>query len=138
MYDELAAGPVADREVAASWSAAAKREREHARLLHALAELSVALGDDGPFLVQVPVQLSSLRRVVNSVRGRVSEGVDAITAQRCAEMLDAATRTELHTGLLEVAEPLLKRVLRLIEEETRSGRRRGPRVRRPAAMKTEG
>lgn len=129
MYAELAACPAADGQAVASWSASANREREHARLLHALAELSAALGDDGPFLVQVPVQLSSLRRVVESVRGRVVEGVDAATAKRCADMLDAAPRGEIHAGLLEVAEPEIKRVLRLIDEETRHARRGGARAR---------
>lgn len=132
MYAELAACPAAPGEAAAAWSASANRERSHARLLHALAELSDALGDDGPFLVQVPVQLSTLRRVVESVRVRVADGadgVDAATAQRCADMLDAAPRAELHAGLLEVAEPEIKRVLRLIDEETRTARRGGPKLR---------
>lgn len=130
MYAELAACPAAPGETAAAWSASANRERRHARLLHALAELSEALGDDGPFLVQVPVQLSSLRRVVESVRVRVADGVDSATAQRCADMLDAAPRAELHAGLLEVAEPEIKRVLRLIDEEMRTARRGGgPKVR---------
>lgn len=124
MYAELAACSAAPGEAAAAWSASANRERSHARLLHALAELSVALGDDGPFLVQVPVQLSTLRRVVESVRVRVcvADGVDAPTAQLCGDMLDSALRTELHAGLLEVAEPEIKRVLRLIDEETRTAR----------------
>lgn len=129
MYAALAASPAAPGETAAAWSAAAKRESSHARLLHALAELSEALGDDGPFLVQVPVQLSTLRRVVESVRVRVADGVDAATAQRCGDMLDAAPRAELHAGLLEVAEPEIKRVLRLIDEETRTARRAGPKAR---------
>lgn len=138
MYAELASCPAADGEAAALWSASANREREHARLLHALAELSEALGDDGPFLVQVPVQLSSLRRVVDSVRSRVAEGVDAATARRCAEMLDSAPRSEIHTGLLEVAEPEIKRVLRLIDEETRSARRGGSRARQREERRMRG
>lgn len=129
MYAELAACPAAPGEAAAAWSASATRERRHARLLHALAELSDALGDDGPFLVQVPVQLSTLKRVVDSVRGRVSDGVDEATALRCAAMLDAAPRNEIHAGLLEVAEPEIRRVLRLIDEETRNARRGGHRAR---------
>lgn len=129
MYAELAACPAAPSDAAAAWSASASRERGHARLLHALAELSDALGDDGPFLVQVPVQLSTLKRVVDSVRGRVTDALDEATARRCAAMLDAAPRNEIHAGLLEVAEPEIKRVLRLIDEETRSARRGGQRSR---------
>lgn len=129
MYAELAASSAASGEAASAWSASAGREKGRARLLHALAELSDALGDDGPFLVQVPVQLSTLRRVVDGVRDRVTGLVDSAAAQRCAEMLDAAPSAELHAGLLEVAEPEIKRLLRLIDDETRSARRGGQKAR---------
>lgn len=125
VYDELAASPVAAIEMAATWAESARKERSRARLLHALAEISSALEDDGPFLVQVPVQLSSLRRVVESVHERVTSVMDAPTAARCAEALEGTQRGELHAGLLEVAEPEIRRVLRLIDSETRTLRRGG-------------
>jgi hypothetical protein len=129
VYAQLATCPAVDAKEAAAWSAAAAREQVHARLLHALAKLSEALGDDGPFLVQVPVQLSALRRAVEGARARLAADMDAAAAGRCAGQLEAAPRRELYASLLEVAEPEVRRVLRLIDEETRGPRRSGSRSR---------
>lgn len=123
VYAELAESPAATTELVAAWTESARVERQRARLLHALAELSAALGDDGPFLVQAPVQLVHLRRVVESVRGRVSPNIDQDLALRCAEALDAAGYGDLHRGLLEVAELEIRRVLRLVESQTKSTKR---------------
>lgn len=138
VYATLAACPAATSAAAATWSAAAGREKGNARVLHALAELSAALGDDGPFLVQVPLQLSTLRRVVDAVRSRIDIDVDAATAERCAEMLDAAPRRELHSGLLEVAEPEIRRLLKLIDEQTRNVRPGGQRSRHSGDRRIRG
>lgn len=138
VYAALASCPAATNQSAAAWSAASGREKRNARLLHALAELSEALGDDGPFLVQVPLQLSTLRRLVDAARGRVTNDIDAATAERCAEMLDTAPCRELYSGLLEVAEPEIRRVLKLIDEQTRSVRRSGQRSRHPADRRVRG
>lgn len=123
VYAELAESPAATAELASAWAESARVERQRARLLHALAELSAALGDDGPFLVQAPVQLVHLRRVVESVRGRVSPAIDQELAVRCADTLDAAGYGDLHRGLLEVAELEIRRVLRLVESQTRNAKR---------------
>lgn len=135
IYSTLARVPAVASEPAAVWAEAARRERGRSQLLHALAELSAALGDDGPFLVQIPVQLSNLRRVVDTVRGRVSETMDAATAGRCAETLEGAQRGELHATLLEVVEPELRRVLKLVEAETRAARRGSPAARAREAQR---
>jgi len=122
IYSGLASSPATSSEFAAAWTESARKERQRARLLHALAELSVALDDDGPFLVQVPVQLANLRRVVDNVRGHVTDAVDAATAERCIETLQAAPQSEVYAVLLEIAEPEIKRVLRLVDSETRASR----------------
>ncbi len=122
-YAELAASPAVASELAAAWASSAVEERQKARLLHAAAEMSVALGDDGPFLVQVPLQLASLRKVVDRVRERLAEAPDEPTAIQLAESLEAATRSELHSTLLEVAEVEIRRVLRMIESGTRATKR---------------
>jgi len=122
-YDELARSPAAAPEVAVSWAESSRRERMRAKLLHALAEISTALDDDGPFLVQVPVQLAGVERALESVRRRLSSEIDADTGQRCVEALEAAPRGELHAALLEIAEPEMKRALRLIDSEIRNLRR---------------
>lgn len=125
IYSGLASSPAVPSEAAASWAESARKERQRARILHALAELSVALDDDGPFLVQVPVQLANLRRVVDNVRGHVTDAVDETTARRCVETLESAPRGEVYAVLLEVAEPEIKRVLRLVDSEARCARGAG-------------
>lgn len=109
-------------ENAASWVETAKAERQRGHLLHALSQLSAALGDDGPFLVQAPVQLSALRRVLDSVSARMDGKIDSAAAVRCAETLDAAGCDEVHRSLLEVAELEIRRVLRLVESQTKGAR----------------
>jgi hypothetical protein len=123
VYAGLAGCGAATSDAAAAWAEAARKERQRARLLYALAELTAVLDDDGPFLVQAPVQLANLRRVVDNVRGHLASTVDACTAMRCAEALEATQRSELHAGLLEVAEPEVRRVLKLIDLETGNAHR---------------
>jgi hypothetical protein len=133
MYATLAALPAADTASAAassSWAQAARKERQRARLLHAVAELSAALGDDGPFLVEVPLQLAALRKVIDRVRERVLEAVDTAGTARLIETLESARHGDLHANLLEVAEVEMRRVLRQIEAETRLARRSTQRAAR--------
>lgn len=136
MYDALATSPEATSESAQGWTRSAAKERRRARLLHALAELSGAMDDDGPFLVQVPQELATLRKLVDRMRERVSDDSDTAAALRCLEAIETARPEDLHTSLLEIAEGEVRRLLRLIEEETRGSRRRhadGRRGRRTAA-----
>ena len=130
-YDELARSPAATPETAAGWAESSRAERARAKLLQALAAVSLALDDDGPFLVQVPVQIAALERALENVRRRLSSNVDAASGQRCVEALEAAPRSELHAALLEIAEPEVRRALRLIDSEIRNLRRtaEGPRPR---------
>ena len=119
---------------AAAWTSVAAEERRKAGLLHAAAELSAALGDDGPFLVEVPVQIATLRQVVDRIREQLTNPPDVLTAVALAETLESARREELYDGLLEVVEDEMRRVLRLIEIQTRQTRDvrygRGPKRRR--------
>lgn len=125
VYDELTRSPAATPEVSASWSEASHAGRQRARLLRALAELSTALEDDGPFLVQVPVQIAAVRRALENAHRRLPAVVDSPSGQRCVEALEAAPRRDLYAGLLEVAEPELKRAMRLVDAEVKSLRRNG-------------
>lgn len=125
IYDELTRSPGSTADVAACWSEAAKTERQRARLLRALAELSTALEDDGPFLVQVPVQIGAVRRALENAHRRLPSVVDGPSGQRCAEALEAGPRLDLYAGLLEVAEPELKRATRLVDAEVKSLRKNG-------------
>jgi hypothetical protein len=136
IFDSLAASTAATSENAASWSEASRKERLRARLLHALAEISTALDDDGPFLVQVPVQMAGLERVLDNVRRWLSAGLDAATGERCVEALSAAPRQELHAALLEIAEPEMKRAMRLVDSEIRSVRRVAERARTRSGPRT--
>lgn len=110
-----ASGP--DEASAAALAASARAEREHAHLLRALAALADALDDDGPFLVQVPLQIAAFRRVLDAVRSRMSMGMEPDVARRCAERLQTAPFGELHRGLLELAAPQVHRVLGRIAQE---------------------
>ncbi len=125
VYDRLAGTPAATPQLVATWSEASRVERQRARLLRALAELSTALEDDGPFLVQAPVQMAGVRRALENAQHRLPSVVDGPSGQRCVEALEAAPRHDLYSGLLEVAEPELKRATRLVDAEVKSLRRNG-------------
>lgn len=137
VYADLAASPAATPETAAAWVESSRKERQRSRLLHALAEISTALDDEGPFLVQVPVQMADLTRALENVRRRLATNVDAATGQRCIEALESAPRGELHVALLEIAEPEVKRALRLVDSEIRSLRRVADGTRSPTASRTK-
>lgn len=122
VYENLASSPAAGRS-ASDWAEVARKERERSSLLQALAELSRALGNEGPFLVRVPADLAELRRVLERVRAEMETPVDSSTAGHCVEVLEGSQRHDLHVELLALAEPALRRVIRLIESEARASRR---------------
>lgn len=137
VYSQLASSPAASPESAAAWTDMARKEGVRSRMLRAVADLATALEDDGPFLVQVPVQLRNLRRVLDNVKHRLDATIDETTGKRCSEALEKAQRGELHAGLLEIAEPEVKRLLRLIDSEIKTLRKAGTgtRSRKEAAAR---
>jgi len=137
VYADLAVSPAATPETAVSWAELSRREKRRSKLLHALAEISTALDDEGPFLVQVPVQMADLARALENVRRRLASNVDAITGQRCVEALESAPRGELHAALLEIAEPEIRRALKLVDSEIRSLRRTAEGTRSRTASRTK-
>lgn len=125
VYTQLAASAAAMPETADAWKEVARKENLNSRMLRAVADLSTALEDDGPFLVQIPVQLRNLRRVLDNVKHRLTATIDEAAGKRCAEALENAQRSELHAGLLEIAGPEVQRLLRLIDAEIKMLRRTG-------------
>ena len=136
VYALLEKAPEAPPAQVAAWAEASGSMKHRAQLLRALAELSKALDDDGPFLVQVPVQLAGLGRTIASVRGKTGPTLNAATAAACADALAAAPLDELHASLLEVFEPEVRRLLRAIDVETRRVRRRGEGARSSGASRS--
>lgn len=132
VYDNLAGSCASSPEKAAAWAELSRKERLRARMLHALSEISDALGDEGPFLVEVPLQLAGVGRAIESAKRRLQADVDGEASQQCVDALEATPRAELIAALLEVAEPELRKAIRVIDSDVRSLRRRGdaPRMRR--------
>ena len=120
-YEALCDESPADARIQA-WQVCAARERRRAGYLDALAQLCTALGDEGPFLVQIPVQLGELRRALDSAEWR-RDTCASHPGCSCAETLDRVAGAELYADLMELAEPHLRRTLRLIAEEIRTVRR---------------
>jgi hypothetical protein len=137
LADALATAPGASADLADGYRKIATRERRRARFLHALATLSEALEDDGPFLIEVPQHIAAVGKVLESTRERMDARLDAASAQSCADAIGAARHEDLHTVLLEIAEVEMRRVLRMIEDQTRGGRRTDRRIRayRPRARR---
>lgn len=123
VYDRLANSEGRTAQSVLEWAENARLERTRATLLRALAAISTALGDDGPFLVDAPVQLAGLDRVLEMVRRRMVATLDAAASAPCIDALEFAPLRELHAALLETAEPELKRALRRIDSEVRALRR---------------
>lgn len=139
VYETLATAQGVPASSSRAWADAARRARQRASLLHSLAEVSVAIDDDGPFLVQVTPQIAAIRRVVENVRTRITTALDADSAVRAGAQLEATARDEVYANLLEIAEPVLRRVSRLMEAETRSAKRAtadGPRSRESGRVRT--
>jgi hypothetical protein len=98
-------------------------------MLQALASLCVVLEDEGPFLVQIPLQLEAFRAALERAAWR-REACSEHPRCLCAEAIEAVVRPELHADLLEVAEPELKRALRSLSGEIRHLRRSDASTRR--------
>lgn len=125
LYDDLVRLPEATPETSARWSERSRKERERSRLLHALAELSSAIGDDGPFLVQEPELLNRLRQSVDEARRALARGDGGEGIRRCVQALESSPCLELYAGLLDIAQPEARRLLRRLDSEIRN-LRRGP------------
>jgi hypothetical protein len=123
IYEALVTTPGLARHVVARWQELATVERGRGRLLHALATLSAAIEDDGPFLVQVSQQMAAVRQAIERTREQVAGGLDVASAERSAERIEATRHGDVRTALLEIADGEMRRVLRVIERETRGGRR---------------
>lgn len=122
LFDELCAeAPSGDPRVPL-WKLAAATERRRAGILEALAALCVVLEDEGPFLVQIPLQLEAYRAALERASWR-REACSDHPRCLCAEAVEAVLRPGLHADLLEVAEPELKRALRSVSGEIRNLRR---------------
>ncbi len=121
-YDALCDQSPGDDARAGKWRGAAARERRRAGFLEALAQLCTALEAEGPFLVQIPLQLEEIRRALDSAQWRR----DTCTTHpgcTCAESLERVMASELYVDLIELAEPEVRRALRVIANELRNVRR---------------
>jgi hypothetical protein len=124
-YESLRAESPEDDARLAAWTGAAIRERRRAELLDALASVCSALEDEGPFLVQIPLQLEEVRRALDSLEWRRGTCSDH-PGCGCGEQLQAIPGARLYADLIELAEPELRRALRLITNEIRAVRRSAP------------
>jgi hypothetical protein len=121
-FESLRDESPADDARKAVWSGAALRERRRAELLDALASLCSALEDEGPFLVQIPLQLEEIRRALDSVEWR-RDTCASHPGCGCGELLQGIPGARVYADLIELAEPEVRRALRLISNEIRCVRR---------------
>jgi len=121
-YDALCETTDAGDLKIAAWKGTAARERRRAGFLEALAALCGALEDEGPFVVQVPLQLEALGRALHGVARRRQSCPDH-TGCECADHLDSISSARLYADLLELAEPELRRSMRAVGNEIRILRR---------------
>lgn len=131
LYDGLVRLPAATPETSARWADRSRKERERSRLLHALAELSSAIGDDGPFLVQEPQLLHRLREAVDEARSVLAKDGSGEGIARCVQALESSPCLELYAGLLDIAQPEARRLLRRLDSEIRNLRRLPESATRP-------
>lgn len=117
VYERLARDFAPTPQVAAERAESARKETARARLLFALAELSTAAGDDGPFVTEIPVCLARLRHALCVITRRLSRGADPNTDKACIDTLEAAGLESFHAEILEAAEPEMTRVLRMMDSE---------------------
>jgi hypothetical protein len=96
-----------------------RRARLRAALFRSLAGTVASLEDGGPFLVEITGRLAALRRAIDPLLGA---GVRAHNAEAMLEQIAATGRADVYEQLLEVAEPIARRAVRLIEVERRSAR----------------
>src|SRR5689334_16085845 len=113
MYDALCETTAARDARSAAWKGAAACERRRSGFLEALAALCSALEDEGPFVVQVPLQLEDLSRALDSAAWR-RQSCRNHGSCGCVDHLSSITSTRLYADLLELAEPELRRSLRAV------------------------
>lgn len=121
-YDAFCVESPADEARIEAWKGAARRERRRAGFLEALAVLCSALEDEGPFLVQIRAQLEAVRRTLDHARWR-RENCTGHPRCGCAEMIESIPLARLYADLIELAEPEVRRGLRVIANELRLIRR---------------
>jgi len=123
LYDGMAGagGDVGGRAIGDArldWRRLAERERQQARLLHVAAAAVAAVDGDGPFVVQEPLQLAALDRVVEEARRRLRSGEGRAVATGVAsvadlsDVLEASGRGGLCASLLALARPAIAKALR--------------------------
>jgi hypothetical protein len=136
-YDAFCIESPADGARIEAWKGASRRERRRASFLEALAFLCSALEDEGPFLVQIRLQLEEVRRALDHARWRRDNCTEHPRCG-CAEMIESIPLARLYADLIELAEPEVRRGLRLIANELRAIRRdsdgRAPRREGKMAM----
>jgi hypothetical protein len=130
IYDELAALHHDDSRLARLWCELARDERLHARVLGCLVAAQEAEEDDGPFLVEEPVRIDAMRRLIDKAYREVRSGIDARGAVQLAESLEASELNELFDRLVELARPALYRLLGIIEKGLDDGDLHLARLRR--------
>jgi hypothetical protein len=128
LFDGLCEGPREDPRIR-SWQLAGALERKRAGFLKALATLCSILEDEGPFLVQIPPQLEAFRDALEFAAWRRASCRDHSHCS-CAEAVESIPRGRLHADLLELAEPELKRALRVVALEIRELRKNDASPRR--------
>ncbi len=115
LYADLAARHAANRELAGRWTEMARRERRRARVLQAIVAAQSVAGDDGPFLVHVPLQLAGLRKVVEDAQRDASDNISPLPAVELVERIEAADRSAIYQSLLELGRPEVVRLLRMLD-----------------------
>jgi hypothetical protein len=124
-FESLRTESIAEDERTAAWTGAAIRERRRAELLDALASICSALEDEGPFVVEIPLQLEEVRRALDSLEWRRDTCADH-PGCGCGEELQAVPAARVYADLIELAESEVRRALRLISNEIRAVRRTAP------------
>ncbi|MBI5504074.1 MAG: hypothetical protein HY899_04690 [Deltaproteobacteria bacterium] len=115
LYAGLAARHASSRELAGRWTEMARRERRRARVLQAIVAAQGVAGDDGPFLVHVPLQLAGLRKVVEDARRDAGDSIAPLPAVELVERIEAADRGAIYQSLLELGRPEVVRLLRMLD-----------------------
>lgn len=107
-----------------AWHYAAREASRRSLLLRSVAELVRSFDDGGPFLVEVNRQLERLRKALPSAPPAVNGDRDPEEAwAETARRLEAPERHALYRLLLETAEPVVRRSMRIYDSELAQARR---------------
>lgn|GEM_PF-1909534 len=115
LYAQIASRHESGTELARGWSEMARRERRRARVLQAIVAAQGVADDDGPFLVNVPLQLAQLRKVVEDAYRAANDCVAPLPAVELAQMIEAADHGSIYRGLLELGRTQIVRLLRVLD-----------------------